>query len=56
MGGGAAGPGKNWAEKATEEREIKPARPLEEEEMCCVCCDTLRESEDLSHCRYGCGR
>ncbi len=55
-GGGAAGPGKNWSEKATEERPIKPARPLEEDEMCCVCCDTLRESEDLSHCRYGCGR
>ena len=33
-----------------------PARPLEDDEMCCVCCDTLRENEDLSHCLYGCGR
>lgn len=33
-----------------------PPRPLEDDEMCCVCCDTLREPEDLSHCLYGCGR
>ena len=56
IGGGGQAPGKNWAEKATQERPIVPPRPLEEEEMCCVCCDTLRENEDLSHCRYGCGR
>ena len=55
-GGGAAPVGKNWAENATEKRPIVAARPLEPEETCCVCCDTLRESEDLSHCRYGCGR
>lgn len=55
-GGGAAPTGKNWSESATENRPIVVARPLEEEEMCCVCCDTLREAEDLSHCRYGCGR
>ena len=55
-GGGAAPTGKNWADSATENRPIVPARPLEEDEMCCVCCDTLRGAEDLSHCRYGCGR
>lgn len=55
-GGGAAPPGKNWAENAKENRPIVPPRPLEPEETCCVCCDTLRENEDLSHCRYGCGR
>ena len=56
IGGGAAPTGKNWAENASETKPIVPARPLEDEEMCCVCCDTLREPEDLSHCRYGCGR
>lgn len=55
-GGGISMPGKNWADKATEERPIVPPRPLEPEETCCVCCDNLRENEDLSHCRYGCGR
>ena len=53
--GGAAAASKNNSKK-NEERPIKPARPLEEDESCCVCCDTLRETEDLSHCRYGCGR
>ena len=55
-GGAAAGPGRNWAENTKDNRPIVPARPLEPEETCCVCCDTLRENEDLSHCRFGCGR
>ena len=49
---GAAAAGKS----KEDQRPIKPARPLEEDESCCVCCDTLREEEDLTHCRYGCGR
>ena len=55
-GGGAAPTGTNWADNATKERPIVPPRPLDDDEACCVCCDTLRDSEDLSHCRYGCGR
>jgi len=55
-GGGAARPGKNWSENSKENRPIVPPRPLDDEETCCVCCDTLRMEEDLSHCRYGCGR
>ena len=54
--GGGGPPGKNWSEAATENRKIVPPRALETEEMCPICCDTLREEEDLSHCRYGCGR
>ena len=38
------------------ERKVVPPRPLDPEETCCVCCDTMADEEDLSHCRYGCGR
>lgn len=37
------------------ERQSVAARPLDEEEVCCVCCDELNEKEDLSHCLFGCG-
>lgn len=33
-----------------------PPRPMEAGETCCVCCDEMKEAEDLSHCRFGCGR
>ena len=29
---------------------------MEAGETCCVCCDEMKEGEDLSHCRFGCGR
>ena len=35
--------------------EVK-ARTLEPDETCCVCCDNMKESDDLVHCKYGCGR
>ena len=42
--------------KEVDSRKIVAPRPLEEGEICCVCCDFLKQEEDLSHCRYGCGR
>ena len=50
----------NWAKNAIKNnkqgRKEVAARDLEADETCCVCCDNLHTNEDLSHCRYGCGR
>ena len=37
-------------------KKTVPPRPMEDGETCCVCCDNMKEEEDLSHCRFGCGR
>ena len=30
--------------------------PLEEDEQCCICYDTMHEEQNLAHCGYGCGK
>ena len=37
-------------------KKVVPPRPIDDDETCCVCCDNMKEDEDLSHCLYGCGR
>ena len=37
-------------------RKEVPPRPVQPDETCCVCCDNIDPEDDLTACKYGCGR
>jgi len=44
------------AAKEANKREQVGRMKLEENEMCCVCHENMKEDENLTYCKFGCGR
>ena len=42
--------------KKVEKREVVKRMKLDAEETCCVCYEEMKETENLTFCKYGCGR